>query len=195
MRMRTTKNKAIDLSGEYTYKKFKNCTFTNTKDNNARFDHCVLEDCKFEDMTFGIFNATDLTNCSFKKLTLIDFIACRLYNCDLSTAVFKDVKMSIVELLDCNMTGVDLTGIHFYRTQVDNDWLKIIDDLRHWLVCYTDKHLTIGCQRHTIAEWQAFDDWYIDSMDERALAWWINNKDTIMSTITSNPATSTLTGV
>lgn len=93
------------------------------------------------------------------------------------------------------MTGVDLTGIHFSRTRVDNDWLKIIDDLRHWPVCYTDKHLTIGCQRHTIAEWQAFNDDEIDGMDELALAWWAKHKDTIMSTITSNPATSTLTGV
>jgi hypothetical protein len=186
------KNKVVDLTRDYKCVKFINCVFTNTYDNNARFDHCLLENCEFEDMTWGIFNATDFIKCSFNKLTLVDFIACRLYNCDLSTAVFKDVNMNTVELSNCNMAGVDLTGIHFYQPQSVNDWLKTIDNLPAWRVCYTDKHLTIGCQRHTIAEWQSFSYEQIHLMSARyAIEWWAKYKDTIMSTITSNPTTST----
>jgi hypothetical protein len=46
----------------------------------------------------------------------------------------------------------------------------------------------IGCQRHTLAEWAAFSDETIGSMDSRALYWWMANRDFVLSTVERYPA-------
>lgn len=44
----------------------------------------------------------------------------------------------------------------------------------------TDEHLRLGCQCHTFAEWDAFDDSTIADMDVGALEFWKNYKDIII---------------
>jgi uncharacterized protein YjbI with pentapeptide repeats len=46
----------------------------------------------------------------------------------------------------------------------------------------------IGCQGHTLAEWAAFSDEKIESMDSRALDWWRANRDFVLSTVERFPA-------
>ena len=48
---------------------------------------------------------------------------------------------------------------------------------------FTKDTLQIGCERHTIEEWQKFDDDKISKMDTNALKWWNKWKDFIFQAI------------
>ena len=41
--------------------------------------------------------------------------------------------------------------------------------------------MTIGCQRHTHAEWEAFTDEAISNMESRASEFWKANRDWLLS--------------
>jgi hypothetical protein len=46
-----------------------------------------------------------------------------------------------------------------------------------WAICILDRTMRIGCQRHTLPAWAAFDDRTIAEMDGRnAVRWWAENK-------------------
>ncbi|MGN6518703.1 MAG: hypothetical protein ACTHK2_04680, partial [Dokdonella sp.] len=55
-------------------------------------------------------------------------------------------------------------------------------ELAPYWVTITDTHMNIGCQWHSLAEWEAFDDRRIAEMDGRnAVRWWAENKATLMT--------------
>jgi hypothetical protein len=60
-----------------------------------------------------------------------------------------------------------------------------------WSITYTDTHLQIGCQNHTIDEWKQFTDEQISVMDDEALEWWSKWKDSIFQIIELSPAEPT----
>ncbi|MDE2202700.1 MAG: hypothetical protein KGJ38_08230 [Burkholderiaceae bacterium] len=50
-----------------------------------------------------------------------------------------------------------------------------------WSVSILDTTMRIGCQRHSLAEWAAFDDRRIAEMDGRtALRWWAEHKEELL---------------
>lgn len=56
-------------------------------------------------------------------------------------------------------------------------------------ISYTSRIIQIGCERHTIEEWQGFDDKRILRMDGKdALKFWHKWKDWIFLTIERSPA-------
>lgn len=59
-------------------------------------------------------------------------------------------------------------------------------------ICYTHDTMQIGCQRHMISEWSAFDDASIRHMDgTKALEFWRKYKAWIFQTIELCPAKPT----
>ena len=50
-----------------------------------------------------------------------------------------------------------------------------------WPVSTDGKKIQIGCQCHSVADWEAFDDKRINSMDTKALEFWKAFKSTIMA--------------
>lgn len=50
-----------------------------------------------------------------------------------------------------------------------------------WPITIEDTHMSIGCQYHSIADWESFDDDTIDQMADKALDFWIENKDLILT--------------
>ena len=50
-----------------------------------------------------------------------------------------------------------------------------------WPVSTDGKKIQIGCQCHSVADWEAFDDERINSMDTKALEFWKAFKPTIMA--------------
>jgi hypothetical protein len=44
-----------------------------------------------------------------------------------------------------------------------------------------DTHIKIGCELHSISEWESFSDDEIDKMDDAALAWWRIWKEPILA--------------
>ena len=57
-----------------------------------------------------------------------------------------------------------------------------------YYISYTATELNIGCQSHTILEWQNFDDDAISKMDNGALDWWKKWKPILMNIIEASPA-------
>jgi hypothetical protein len=59
-------------------------------------------------------------------------------------------------------------------------------------ITYTAEALQIGCQRHTHAEWLGFSDDEIRKMDgDKAIEFWHEFKDLILTTIEKAPARPT----
>lgn len=85
-----------------------------------------------------------------------------------------------------NLNGANLNGVNGI-----NEWLKCIQ-IDTYAICYTAEDLQIGCERHTLDEWQDFDAERIVRMDGRAaLKFWLKYKDWIFATIKMCPATPT----
>jgi hypothetical protein len=58
----------------------------------------------------------------------------------------------------------------------------------YWWTMVTDGYLTIGCQRHTHAEWAAFDDAEIAAMDRQALRFWRQWKGPLLAMCATHAA-------
>ncbi len=50
-----------------------------------------------------------------------------------------------------------------------------------WQVSFTDENITIGCETHKTAEWEAFTDRQISRMESRALEFWNTYKTIILN--------------
>lgn len=60
-----------------------------------------------------------------------------------------------------------------------------------WMIGYTNDTLQIGCQRHLISEWWAFDDEEVGAMDSLAIEWWRSWKPILQAMIAASPAMPT----
>ena len=63
--------------------------------------------------------------------------------------------------------------------------------MEKYYITYTSSNLQIGCQRHSIEEWQKFSDETIAKMDNGALKWWAKWKPIIMQIIEMAPCEPT----
>jgi len=52
-----------------------------------------------------------------------------------------------------------------------------------YLIVFTKERLFIGCESHTIKEWERFSDDEISKMDSDALEWWVKWKEFIFTAI------------
>ena len=109
------------------------------------------------------------------------------------------------DLRDANLTGANLTGADLtsaYLTSADLWDANLMDahgNMREiksiqcdmWQVVYTAEVMQIGCQRHSITDWWAFDDARIERMHSAALEWWRRWKPLLMAIIAASPAVPT----
>ena len=96
---------------------------------------------------------------------------------------------SRADLSRANLSGANLYGANLRCMGNMNNIKTIQADI--WQVGYTHDTLQIGCQRHLIAEWQAFSDEEIRRMDSQALTWWKIWKPILMNIIEVSPANPT----
>jgi uncharacterized protein YjbI with pentapeptide repeats len=98
-----------------------------------------------------------------------------LAGANLTGAYLAGANLTGANLADAYLAGANLTGAYladgvkvfdhtFYR-----DPIQINDK---YFISLWDGFLIIGCERHLVSEWEAFDDETIDDMDTGALAWW-----------------------
>lgn len=93
---------------------------------------------------------------------------------DLRGAYLCDANLRGADLCYANLRGADLCGEKLKSIPVFIYGLK-------WFVTVTNEFLTIGCKRHTHAEWAAFSDEQISDMDEGALNFWQMWKPSLLS--------------
>ncbi len=98
-----------------------------------------------------------------------------LTGADLTGANLRLANLRLADLTGADLTGAELTGSNLTGANLGGETLKISPIVitgMNWWVLITAEYLKIGCQRHTHAEWSAFDDDAIADMDCNALELW-----------------------
>ena len=96
------------------------------------------------------------------------------------------------DLGGANLGGANLGGADLGGCAGDRNFIRSVFVSDVYPIAYTAEVLQIGCQRHPIADWWAFDDHKILAMDgKKALTFWREMKDFIRMTIEKFPATPT----
>jgi hypothetical protein len=86
---------------------------------------------------------------------------------DLYGANLSSTDLSSTDLSSADLSSVDLRGVVLPKT------FKIARiDFGGWSVCVTREETTIGCQRHTNAEWLKFTTKDVEDFAEGASEWW-----------------------
>jgi hypothetical protein len=106
---------------------------------------------------------------------------------DLSRANMAYANLSYADLSRADLSGANLRGVIGNMREIRSMHIDT------WPVAWIMSPegvatVQIGCQRHTLAEWAAFSDETIGSMDSRALDWWRVNRDFVLSTVERYPA-------
>ena len=81
---------------------------------------------------------------------------------------------SSANLDGANLCGADLDGEKLTKTPLQLNNLK-------WFVLISDSYLRIGCQRHSISDWEKFKDSEIEKMDSGALDFCKKWKNSILT--------------
>ena len=119
----------------------------------------------------------DLTGVNLRKadLTGADLTESNLGGANLGGADLTGANLRLANLTGADLTGAELTGSNLTGANLGGETLKISPIVitgMNWWVLITAEYLKIGCQRHTHAEWSAFDDDAIADMDCNALELW-----------------------
>jgi hypothetical protein len=128
-------------------------------------------------------------NLSGADLSRANLSGANLSGANLSGANLRSATLSGADLSRADLYGADLYGADLRCMGNMNNIKTIQADI--WQVGYTHDTLQIGCQRHLIAEWQAFSDEEICRMDSQALTWWKIWKPILMNIIEVSPANPT----
>ena len=125
-----------------------------------------------------------------------DLRGANLSGANLSGADLQGANLPGADLCDANLCGANLCGANLRGANLRDaiGEMKYIKSLQcdRYRIVYTSEKLNIGCQSHTIKEWQEFDDKTISNMDNQALEWWTVWKPIIMNIIEVSPAESTI---
>ena len=97
-----------------------------------------------------------------------------LRDANLSGANLSGANLRGANLSDANLSGADLRGEILTKAPI-----SIIN--LTWDILITEGYMTIGCQRHTHAEWEAFDDEAVAKMESRASEFWKANREWLLS--------------
>ena len=103
-----------------------------------------------------------------------------LYGAYLDGAYLYGAYLYGADLRGAYLRGADLRGAYLDGEKLTKAPISILN--LTWSVLVTDGHMRIGCQRHTHAEWAAFDDRQIAAMDgANALRFWRANRDWLLA--------------
>ena len=127
-------------------------------------------------------------------------IRASLERANLNGASLDGANLERANLNRASLYGADLNGADLNGANLDGaDLNGVLGNLKHlkaiqcekYYVTYTSKVIQIGCQRHTIEEWQNFNNEKIKDMDNGALEWWTKWKTVIFQIIEMSPAEPT----
>ena len=99
---------------------------------------------------------------------------------DLSYADLSSANLSYADLSSANLSYANLRGANLRGAIGNNKEMKTLQ-LGTYIVTIYKEIIQIGCQNHSISEWENFDDNYIKRMDTDALEWWRENKDIVLT--------------
>lgn len=86
-----------------------------------------------------------------------------------------------------NLRSANLSSANLRYAIGESNFVKSMQ-IEKYYISYTSNKLNIGCQAHTIKEWQELSDEAITEMGGGALEWWKIWKPIIMQIIKLSPA-------
>ncbi len=97
-----------------------------------------------------------------------------------------DADLGGADLGDADLGGADLRGAK-YGDGIPMEKPPLQVSGLTWPVLILDTHMQIGCELHSLAEWEAFDNERIASMDgAEARRFWKANKDWLLACARAN---------
>jgi uncharacterized protein YjbI with pentapeptide repeats len=96
----------------------------------------------------------------------------------LEGAYLEGAYLARADLAGANLARADLAGASLFDEKVSKPVTQLLTEI--WPVIIGETKIKIGCQLHTITEWQAFSDEQIAEMSSSALDWWKIWKTPIM---------------
>jgi len=157
----TEENKVIQIKNRFTGNVLKEVDAANLRGANLRGANLRGADLRDADLGYADLGYADLCGANLR--------GANLRGADLRYADLCDADLGYADLCGANLCGEKLKSIPVF-----------IYGLK-WFVTVTNEFLTIGCQRHTHAEWAAFSDEQISDMDEGALNFWQMWKPSLLS--------------
>ena len=89
--------------------------------------------------------------------------------------IFNTSGELILETESQDLSGADLRHANLSGANL------IVLQMDLWTSYITTNHIRIGCQSHTLSEWENFTDEEISSMHSGALEYWNKNKEVIIA--------------
>ncbi len=138
-------------------------------------------DLRGADLRDAVLRGADLSGADLRRAVLSGADLC---GADLRDAVLRGADLRRADLRRAVLSGADL-----WNATGNSREVRTIQTDR-WVVTYTAQDMQIGCQRHPITDWWAFDDERIARMDCDALDWWERWKPVLRQIVTElSPAT------
>ena len=142
-----------------------------------------------------VFSGCDLSNSVLTQAdcTGASFCGADLSGADLSGANLTDCDLDSADLDGVNLAHANLTGVSLFNTIGDGYYVKTIRISNVYPITYTADRIQIGCENHSIAEWRAFDNERIATMDgQQGISFWATYRDVIFTVIDASPACATI---
>jgi len=127
-------------------------------------------------------------NLSYANLSGADLRGANLDGADLSYANLRGADLSYANLRGANLSyanldGAALEGEILSQTPVSMTGLR-------WPILITDGFMRIGCQRHSHADWEGFNNDRISSMDYKALEFWSQWREPMLAMCKAHASTA-----
>ena len=107
-----------------------------------------------------------------KNLSGANLSSANLSGADLRDADLRNADLHGANLSNADLHGADLSGAYLRSADLPKTFKIARIDFGGWSVCVMRKETTVGCQRHTNAEWLKFTTKDVEDFAEGASEWW-----------------------
>ena len=104
-----------------------------------------------------------------------------LREADLYGANLRGANLYGANLYGANLRGANLRGAKWTDTIILKQTPIHIQIPNYWAIWILDNHMQIGCELHTFAAWESFDDRCIERMSGEANEFWQIYKPTLIA--------------
>ena len=146
----------------------------------------------YADLSHTCLKEADLSGANLREVNLIganlieaNLVGAYLYNANLKDANLKNANLSDTNLMSTNLVGTylygaNLSGAYLTGAVGNNREVKLLQLGKYYTTILVGIKIHIGCECHTIEQWENFTDKEISEMDDGALDWWKKWKEVIL---------------
>lgn len=172
--------------------------FTDLELSHSIFKFCTFEGCNFSET---VLNSADFKNCKFYScnFTRTNLSHSSFKDCMFDSCYFESISVNRINLLDvtfdtdCYFIGLNLSSsVNFEGVTMEFSCSRSPEKITAfpitirglmYRVLIAEKTIKIGCQEHTLSQWERYSDKAIRLMDgEDAIEFWSVYKPMIIGT-------------